>query len=82
MKPATNVCSTTMLMNIKRIAKQGMTHPFGDHRTVKQAFPAGIPTKESDPFLMCDYFDMPESKGKAQHEDEFPVNWHPHRYVK
>jgi redox-sensitive bicupin YhaK (pirin superfamily) len=28
---------------------------------------------------MCDYFDMPESKGPADHEDDFPVGWHPHR---
>ena len=28
---------------------------------------------------MCDYFDVEESKGKASHQDEFPVNWHPHR---
>jgi redox-sensitive bicupin YhaK (pirin superfamily) len=28
---------------------------------------------------MCDYFDMPESKGPAEHEDDFPVGWHPHR---
>ena len=79
MKAVTNVCPTTMLMNIKKISKSGLTHPFGDHRTVTQAFPAGIPTKESDPFLMCDYFDMTDPKGKPDHEDEFPVDWHPHR---
>mmetsp|Transcript_14776 Transcript_14776/g.30567 ORF Transcript_14776/g.30567 Transcript_14776/m.30567 type:complete len:285 (-) Transcript_14776:80-934(-) len=28
---------------------------------------------------MCDYFDMPESKGNARHEDDFPIGWHPHR---
>jgi hypothetical protein len=58
------------LMAIKRIAKQGMTHPFGDHRTVKQAFPAGIPTKDSDPFLMCDYFDMVETSGPVSDPDD------------
>ena len=71
--------ASTMLMGIKRVAKQGITHPFGDSRSVKQAFPAGINTEDADPFLMCDYFDMKESKGKASHDDEFPVDWHPHR---
>jgi len=65
-------------MNILRISEQGLTHPFGDERTVKQAFPAGIDTKASDPFLMCDYFNSEESNGKAD-VDEFPVDWHPHR---
>ena len=70
---------TTGLMAIKRIARHGITHPFGDHRSVQQAFPSGIPSKESDPFLMCDFFDMPESQGKAKHDDDFPIGWHPHR---
>lgn len=69
----------TAFMKIKKISKEGITHPFGDHRSVKQAFPSGIPSKESDPFLMCDYFDMKETKGKAEHEDDFPIGWHPHR---
>lgn len=69
----------TGMMAIKKIANHGITHPFGDHRSVQQAFPAGIPSKESDPFLMCDYFDMPESQGKATHDDDFPIGWHPHR---
>jgi redox-sensitive bicupin YhaK (pirin superfamily) len=44
------------------------------------AFPAAISDEQAeDPFLMCDYFDVVESTGKASHEDEFPVNWHPHR---
>ena len=79
--PASETCltMTTTMMGISKIAKQGTTHPFGDHRTVKQAFPSGIPTEQADPFLMCDYFDMPESKGKASDPDEFPVDWHPHR---
>lgn len=70
---------TTGLMAIQQVTKHGITHPFGDHRTVKQAFPSAIPEVQSDPFLMCDYFDMPESKGKAKNEDDFPVGWHPHR---
>jgi len=64
-------------MAIKQITNHGITHPFGDHRTVKQAFPSGISEVYSDPFLMCDYFDMPEAK--AKHEDDFPIGWHPHR---
>jgi redox-sensitive bicupin YhaK (pirin superfamily) len=67
------------LLNIKLISKQGITRPFGDHRTVKQAFPAGISSELSDPFLMCDYFDMKETNGRAKHPDEFPIDWHPHR---
>lgn len=66
-------------MPITTITSQGITHPFGDHRSVKQAFPSAIPSHQSDPFLMCDYFDMVESTGKAKHEDDYPVNWHPHR---
>jgi redox-sensitive bicupin YhaK (pirin superfamily) len=79
MKTPNIATSVTTMMGIKRIAKQGLTHPFGDARTVKQAFPSGIPTVESDPFLMCDYFDMHENNGPVSHPDEFPVDWHPHR---
>jgi len=66
-------------MTVQRVTKAGITHPFGDARTVTQAFPAAIPTSESDPFLMCDYFDSEEKKGPAKHEDDFPVDWHPHK---
>ena len=66
------------LMKILRVADEGITYPFGDERSVKQAFPAGIDTKDADPFLMCDYFNAKESKGLAD-VDEFPVGWHPHR---
>ena len=65
-------------MNVVRIAEQGVVHPFGDERAVHQAIPAGIDAKTADPFLMCDVFNMPETKGKAG-VDEFPVDWHPHR---
>ena len=65
-------------MDILRITPAGITHPFGDHRSVTQAFPSGIPSKESDPFLMCDFFAMP-SNGVASDPDEFDVQWHPHR---
>ena len=66
-----------MMMPVKLIVKQGITNPFGDHRTVKQAFPSAIPSKQSDPFLMCDFFEMNETK--ARDEDDFPIGWHPHR---
>ena len=66
-------------MSIQRMAKQGLTHPFGDERTVKQAFPAAIDSKEADPFLMCDYFDTVETQGPSNDPDYFPVDWHPHR---
>jgi redox-sensitive bicupin YhaK (pirin superfamily) len=71
--------ASTMLMGIKKVVQQGITHPFGDHRTVKQAFPSAIPSEQSDPFLMCDYFFAEETTGPARHEDDFPVDWHPHR---
>lgn len=66
-------------MPIQKIATHGVTHPFGDHRSVHQAFPAAIDTVDADPFLMCDYFNMIEQNGPAKHADDFPVNWHPHR---
>ena len=65
-------------MDILRIVPAGITHPFGDHRTVDQAFPAAIPSSESDPFLMCDSYDFP-SGGVESDPDSFPVGWHPHR---
>lgn len=65
-------------MHIIRVAKQGITHPFGDERSVHQAIPAGIDTTAADPFLMCDAFNMAEPQGKAE-VDDFPVDWHPHR---
>mmetsp|Transcript_23970 Transcript_23970/g.67013 ORF Transcript_23970/g.67013 Transcript_23970/m.67013 type:complete len:333 (-) Transcript_23970:141-1139(-) len=77
-----NVCkaaTTTMLMGIRKIARQGVTYPFGDHRSVLQAFPAGIPKEDADPFLMCDYFGMKEKQGPVTDPDDFPIDWHPHR---
>lgn len=80
MKVAESVCNTTMSwMAVKRIAMHGTTHPFGDHRAVKQAFPAGIPTTDADPFLMCDYFLAEETDGASIDPDDFPIGWHPHR---
>ncbi|ETW00747.1 hypothetical protein H310_07293 [Aphanomyces invadans] len=65
-------------MPLIRIANAGKVHPFGDERTVHQAFPAGIPSDESDPFLMCDNFAF-ESEGISSDKDDFPIGWHPHR---
>ncbi|KAL9190629.1 hypothetical protein ACHAXT_000335 [Thalassiosira profunda] len=67
------------LLPVKTVVHHGVTHPFGDERTVKQAFPSAIPSEHADPFLMCDFFDSVESTGKAKHDDDFPVDWHPHR---
>ncbi|KAL3910761.1 MAG: hypothetical protein SGARI_001966 [Bacillariaceae sp.] len=61
-------------MKILEVARQGLTRPFGDERTVKQA----IDTKTADPFLMCDYLNMKTDEGPSS-EDHFPVDWHPHR---
>ena len=36
-------------MEVLRVVPAGTTHPFGDHRTVDQAFPAGVPSEDSDP---------------------------------
>lgn len=66
------------LMRILRLAQAGITHPFGDARAVTQAFPSAIPSTLSDPFLMCDDFDMP-SPGIITNPDEYFVDWHPHR---
>ena len=38
-----------MMMAVLRVVPAGTTHPFGDHRSVDQAFPAAIPSAESDP---------------------------------
>jgi redox-sensitive bicupin YhaK (pirin superfamily) len=66
------------LLRILRVAQAGITHPFGDARTVTQAFPSAIPSQYSDPFLMCDHFNMP-SPGISTKPDDFPIDWHPHR---
>ena len=65
-------------MGVRRVVAAGTAHPFGDDRTVSQAFPNPISAEEADPFLMCDNFAM-ASSGVATHEDDFPVDWHPHR---
>lgn len=70
---------TTSLMTIKSIHHQAITHPFGDERSVNQAFPGGVPSDQSDPFLMCDYYDAITDSPEAKNEDDFPIGWHPHR---
>ncbi|KAJ3370438.1 hypothetical protein HDU91_006186, partial [Kappamyces sp. JEL0680] len=68
------------MMNIVKKAKAKKTFPTGNPNfSVMQAFPAGIPEKETDPFLMCDYFGTTPSAGQVTDPDTFPVNWHPHR---
>jgi redox-sensitive bicupin YhaK (pirin superfamily) len=78
MKGTIDTCTIAAMnfMAVQKVAPHGVTHPFGDERSVYQAFPAAIPKEQADPFLM---FDAIESTGKASNEDEFPVNWHPHR---
>ena len=66
------------LMRCIRVLAAGITNPFGDHRTVTQAFPAAISSEDSDPFLMCDNYAF-VSDGIETDPDRFPVAWHPHR---
>ncbi|CAK4189255.1 unnamed protein product, partial [Aphanomyces euteiches] len=68
---------THVPMPLIRIANSGVAHPFGDQRTAYQAIPDGIPTQESDPFLLRGYLST-ETAGAASDSDHFPVNWHPH----
>lgn len=79
MKSVSSISSKTKLMGVRIVRKEGLTHPFGDHRSVNQAFPAAIPSKQSDPFLMCDHFAMAEPHGPVTDPDDYPVGWHPHR---
>jgi len=66
-------------MRVIRVVSAGTSHPFGDERSVNEAFPTrSIPQAEADPFLLAHQFSM-ESEGVAQHEDDFPIDWHPHR---
>ena len=65
-------------MRVLRVATAGTAHPFGDERTVRQAFPKAIAAVDADPFLMCDNFAFAPEKATFG-EDEFPIGWHPHR---
>lgn len=73
---ASSTCDS--LMHLARVVQAGIAHPFGDERTVQQAFPSAVSAEEADPFLMCDYFNM-KSNGPSEDPDHFPVDWHPHR---
>ena len=66
-------------MALSKVVRAGIAHPFGDERTVQQAFPSGIPAEEADPFLMCDYFQFKSDREPNNDPDHFPVGWHPHR---
>ncbi|KAL3896494.1 MAG: hypothetical protein SGCHY_004040 [Lobulomycetales sp.] len=68
-------------MKVLRVAKARVTYPTGDKSfAVMQAFPAGIPAVEADPFLMCDHFGPSEQTTPAETDpDVFPIGWHPHR---
>ena len=70
--------SVGAMMEVIRIVPAGETRPFGDERTVKQAFPAAIPSVDSDPFLMCDSYAF-KSEGVQADPDGFDIDWHPHR---
>lgn len=65
------------LMPILHVAEAVTAHPFGDERSVNQAFPSAVPAEITDPFLMCDDFAM-TSTSLARHPDYFPIKWHPH----
>jgi quercetin 2,3-dioxygenase len=67
------------MMKVLQVAKAGIAHPFGDDRTVQQAFPSGVSEKVSDPFLMCDYFDMIQTDEPSNDPNDYSVDWHPHR---
>jgi hypothetical protein len=60
------------MMPFYNVRPASVAHPFGDERAVQQAFPGAINEKEADPFLMCDYFNLPSS-GPVSHPDDFPV---------
>lgn len=67
------------MMKIIASGRAKKVYPTGNPNfSVMQAFPAGLPAKDVDPFLMCDYFSF-ESTGQVVDEDEFPIDWHPHR---
>ena len=57
-----------------------ISYPTGDiNFSVLQPFPSTFSAKEADPFLMCDEFGPTISSGGVTDEDEFPIDWHPHR---
>lgn len=72
-------CSASPMRSLE-VRRAGIAHPFGDDRSVQQPWPSAFTAEETDPFLMCDDYTF-EAEGVAQHEDEFPVDWHPHRGI-
>lgn len=67
------------LMRVLAVRSARKAHPTGDPSfAVMQAFPGEFSTAETDPFLMCDFFDS-DINHLAKHEDDFPISWHPHR---
>jgi redox-sensitive bicupin YhaK (pirin superfamily) len=77
----TTVTENFQLMNVVMAVPESIAHPFGDERSVKQAFPQSVPAEVADPFLMCDFFGMEEKKSPSSDPDYFPVDWHPHRGI-
>eukprot|EP00038_Savillea_parva_P031110 m.82889 g.82889 ORF g.82889 m.82889 type:complete len:349 (+) comp9502_c0_seq1:51-1097(+) len=69
----------TMLMKVMAVRVAEVTYPTGNKAfSVLQCFPAGFSAEDADPFLMCDEFGPSPSRGLSG-EDDFPVDWHPHR---
>ena len=52
LKSSTNIDVQTKMMKIVEIKSSQKAHPFGDERTVDQAFPGAISAENADPFLM------------------------------
>lgn len=76
---ATKVVALPVMMNVLHVKLAGVARPFGDERTVQQAFPSAVSERDADPFLMCDYFNMTSKADPVSDPDEFPIGWHPHR---
>ncbi len=70
------------MMPVLGVRAGKVTYPTGNPKFgVMQAFPAAFSAEEADPFLMCDEFGPMVSPGPVSDPDEFPVDWHPHRYT-
>jgi hypothetical protein len=70
------------MMPVLGVRAGKVTYPTGNPKfAVMQAFPAAFSAEEADPFLMCDEFGPMVSPGPVSDPDEFPVDWHPHRYA-
>lgn len=74
-----SICDVSDYMSVASIRKAKVAHPTGDPKfEVMQPFPSAFAAEETDPFLMCDFYDL-ISKGVETDPDKFPVDWHPHR---